>query len=135
VLQKLKDYKEVIALIVFFLGGFTWIQKNFPDKTYLDDRIKAQGSKIATLECLLSHNINATDAQLKMKIHSDDIEKFRARSATLNHKSPATLSEDEKNELDELKRSIENARDDLQKEQNRSDAILSDFKAGKCNNV
>lgn len=145
-LNKLREYRETIAIVAFFLGGFIWISKTFPDKTYLDGQIKTTASQLdgqikataaqmAQLNCLLTNNIEATDAQLQIKIHADNIDHGRARLVVLRRKLSQDLSDEERNEIDDLSRNIENERDYLQKERTRADDILKSLKASRCRNV
>ena len=52
-LDKLKEYKELIAIIVFFLGGFFWLQTQYPDK-----------KDLASVTCLLDKYMKLTQLQL-----------------------------------------------------------------------
>jgi hypothetical protein len=60
-LEKLTQYKELLAIVVFFLGGFFWIQNEFarfPTKTDLR-------SEIQVLNCLLDKYMILTQLQLR----------------------------------------------------------------------
>ena len=57
-LEKLKEYKELIAIIVFFLGGFIWLDTQFPTKSDLK-------AEIASLNCLLEKYMTLTQLQVR----------------------------------------------------------------------
>ncbi len=57
-LEKLREYKEVLTIIVFFLGGFFWIQKQYPTKTDLK-------LEIGVLNCLLDKYMSLTQLQIR----------------------------------------------------------------------
>jgi hypothetical protein len=57
-IEKLKEYKEVAAIIVFFLGGFFWIQGQYPTKTDLK-------SEIGVLNCLVDKYMSLTQLQIR----------------------------------------------------------------------
>lgn len=56
--EKLKEYKEVLTIVVFFLGGFLWIQGQYPTKTDLK-------SQIGVLNCLLDKYMSLTQLQIR----------------------------------------------------------------------
>lgn len=55
-LEKIKEYKEIITIVVFFLGGFAWLESQFPKKVELQ-------SDIGTLSCLLEQYMQLTQQQ------------------------------------------------------------------------
>lgn len=57
-LERLKEYKELLAIVVFFLGGFFWIQNRYPTKTDLR-------SEIRVLNCLLDKYMLLTQLQIR----------------------------------------------------------------------
>ncbi len=57
-LERLKEYKELLAILVFFLGGFFWVQNRFPTKTDLR-------AEIAGLNCLLDKYMLLTQLQIR----------------------------------------------------------------------
>ncbi|HEY1963144.1 MAG TPA: hypothetical protein VGG69_12045 [Rhizomicrobium sp.] len=63
-LDKLNQYKEVITLVVFFLGGFFWIENQFPTKIDLT-------KQIGVLKCELDNYMKLTQLQIR----SRDLEK------------------------------------------------------------
>jgi hypothetical protein len=54
VLDRLKEYKELIAVLVFFLGGFTWIYGYFATK-----------SQLIEMKCVLNANVSLLSGQLQ----------------------------------------------------------------------
>ena len=60
-LEKLKEYKDIIAIIVFFLGGFIWIEKEFPNKSDLQ-------SEIGSVNCLLDKYMTLTQLQIRGQV-------------------------------------------------------------------
>ncbi|KWC36271.1 hypothetical protein WL51_19340 [Burkholderia ubonensis] len=93
-LEKLKEYKELIAIVAFFLGGFLWIQEQYPTKTDLK-------SQIGVLNCLLGEYMLLTQQQLRVRdlerlIHDEtsQIGSYEnARGAKAAALSPAMLEE------------------------------------------
>lgn len=57
-LGTLNDYKEVLSIIVFFLGGVWWIQDRFPTKTDLN-------SNVNFIKCQLKEYMELTQQQIK----------------------------------------------------------------------
>jgi hypothetical protein len=59
-LEKLNQYKEVITLVVFFLGGFFWIENQFPTKLDLT-------RQIGVLKCELDNYMKLTQLQIRSR--------------------------------------------------------------------
>lgn len=59
-LDKLKEYKELLTIVVFFLGGLFWIQNQFPTKTDLE-------AQIGELNCLLGKYMLLTQHQIRVR--------------------------------------------------------------------
>lgn len=57
-IEKLKEYKEIITIIVFFLGGFVWLEAKFPQKSDLT-------YEIDYLNCRLTKQMELTQTQLR----------------------------------------------------------------------
>jgi hypothetical protein len=62
-LEKLKEYRELIAIVVFFLGGFFWLQAEFPSKSDLK-------AELGSIRCLLDSYMKLT--QLQNLSHDQD---------------------------------------------------------------
>lgn len=117
-LEKLKAYKEMLAIIVFFLGGLFWIQNQFPTKSDL----KAQ---IGILNCLLDKYMVLTQRQIR----SRDLERQQLElTAQINLSaddhapsrppiSPAMLNEldAKRQELIDVRRDLKTNADEIQK--------------------
>jgi hypothetical protein len=64
-LEKLKEYKELIAIIAFFLGGFLWIEDHFPAKSDLTSQIGSTNTQVEVLRCLLKEYMTLTQLQIR----------------------------------------------------------------------
>ena len=90
-LDKLKEYKELITIIVFFLGGFTWLNAQFPTKADLESAKIDLKSAISYQDCLGERYMKLVQSQIdrqeiqvqvqgldrEIKEGSDDIEKSK----------------------------------------------------------
>jgi hypothetical protein len=56
-LEKLKEYKELLAIVVFFLGGVFWLQDQYPSKQDLKAELKS-------VRCLLDNYMKLTQLQI-----------------------------------------------------------------------
>jgi hypothetical protein len=130
-LEKLKAYKEMLAIIVFFLGGLFWIQNQFPTKTDLK-------TQIGILNCLLDKYMVLTQRQIR----SRDLERQQLEiTAQINlyaddHApsrppiSPAMLHEldAKRQELIDVRRDLKTNADEIQK---TSDELARNLCGGK----
>jgi hypothetical protein len=55
-LEKLKEYKELIAIVTFFLGGFFWLQAQYPSKSNLKPELDS-------IHCLVENHMKLTQWQ------------------------------------------------------------------------
>jgi hypothetical protein len=100
-LEKLKEYKELITIIVFFLGGFIWLNNQFPTKKDLT-------AEIGSLICKLEKYMTLTQLQ----IHVQELDK-QAKDLTTRFSDMETNIGDEllspamKFEFDQIKSEIE----------------------------
>lgn len=76
-LEKLKQYQEIITIIIFFLGGFFWVEDRFPQKTDLDSFEKRLQDKNEKLECLLKKNMSLVQDQVRVITLKQEIEEKR----------------------------------------------------------
>lgn len=75
-LNRIKEYKELIAIIVFFLGGFLWLERNFPAKEDLESTKRELESKIEESRCVSDKQIEITQWQMRerdLEKHIDDL--------------------------------------------------------------
>lgn len=67
-LEKLKEYKELITIIMFFLGGITWLNAQFPTKADLKSEVSSLKadlmSEVSSLNCLLEKYMTLTQLQI-----------------------------------------------------------------------
>jgi hypothetical protein len=116
-IERLKEYKEIITIVLFFLGGVFWIQRQYPTKNDLK-------SEIGSLQCLVDKYMYLTQLQ----IHSRYIERqaenlqgeIRAYGADEQGHlsiSPAMVQivEGKKAELGKLSTDLQKNNDDIQK--------------------
>jgi hypothetical protein len=119
-LEKLKEYKELIGLIVFFLGGFIWLQQKFAHKQELieqvksskdalmsqiensnrelTDRFKSVNARLDLVNCLIPIQISATESTLTIRFLKDQIERNNFVIYDLQSRAPS-LSQSEKERL------------------------------------
>lgn len=87
-LTKLNQYKEFIAILVFFLGGFFWIDSQYPKKTDLETQLvgvsdKVRGvnddltGQILNLQCLLKKYMELTQLQISAQAKEKKIDNLR----------------------------------------------------------
>ena len=69
-LEKLKQYKEIIAIIIFFLGGFFWLQAEFPNKSDLR-------SEVGSLNCQLKSYMLLTQLQIGIMGTQSEVQVLR----------------------------------------------------------
>jgi len=73
-IQRLQEYKELLALVAFFLSGFVWIQNQYPTKSDL----KAQ---IGELSCLVGKYMVLTQLQYSAQNLDGDARQLREEIA------------------------------------------------------
>lgn len=119
VLKVAGQYKEMIAIIVFFLGGLSWILGYFATKQQAKE-----------LHCTMQKNVDHLDSQMQLRFYQDELIDIGRDLEELGTKElSAPLSEREKQKRihlgytsrqisqtrDELNRKYLSARDALQK--------------------
>jgi hypothetical protein len=81
-LKKLKEYKEIIAIIVFFIAGFIWLENQFPKKADLQREtgtLKTDlKSQIKSLDCLLEKYMTLTQLQIRGRNLEKEIMDFES---------------------------------------------------------
>jgi cell division protein FtsB len=129
VIERLREYKELIAVIVFFSGGLWWIEDKYPTKTDLK-------KQVSVLECLLDKYMNLTQLQIRGR----DVEK---RTEELNRQIskalPAVLSGDMpplspamKQELTDLEKERQDLQEELKKNKSGMQTINDELQRNGC---
>jgi hypothetical protein len=83
-LEKLKEYKELIGIIIFSIGGILWIVAYFATK-----------DQINTLNCLLNRNIEVVQYQIDQRILSDDMRVLEFDISHLSLQQQRSLPEEQ----------------------------------------
>jgi seryl-tRNA synthetase len=125
-LDKLKEYKELITIMVFFIGGFVWLESHFPTKSDLK-------SEIASLNCLLEKYMTLTQLQiqgqdLEKKIHEIDVK----ITSALSDNKKVELSPAMEYVLTELKQDLKNNQDKLRENKKEMEKINNDLQKNVC---
>jgi len=122
-LEKLKEYKEIIVLILFFTGGFIWLETRFSTKTDLQ-------TEIASLNCLVEKYMILTQCQIRgqdlerqiqdlnKKIHMmrpDGSSPILSPAMTVEFEEFKTDLTHKKSELGQNKETIQKICDELQR--------------------
>ena len=130
-LEKLKEYKEVITIIIFFLGGFFWLEGEFPKKSDLN-------SEIGSVRCLLDKYMTLTQLQIhgqeldkQIQEINDQIKLFPATSNTgLPSLTPAMTQE-----LDEKKSDMSGKKNDFKANELAMEKIVDELARNVCGTV
>ncbi len=116
-LQKLKEYKEIIAIMVFFAGGFMWLNKQYPTKAELHETNHQLLTEIQHLQCLLKKYMQLTQLQIRshdLEKQIDDLKsRFPAKLPSSETHGNLHLSPAMKLELDQMKSQLTHKVDDL----------------------
>lgn len=128
-LQKIKEYKELIAIIVFFLGGFIWLESQFPKKSYIKSEVKS-------LNCLLEKYMILTQLQIRgQKLEKQIQEIDRKMESTFQINSDITnhpLSPAMEYELKELRESLSDKKKELKNNNDEMEKIHNELARNIC---
>ena len=125
-LEKLKEYKEMIAIIVFFLGGFIWLNSQFPKKSDLT-------AEIGSLECQLEKYMTLTQLQIRSQELEKQAHDLTTRiSAMGTNSGDAHLSPAMKFELDQMKSDLKHNREKHRSNQDEIAKILDELARNVC---
>jgi hypothetical protein len=131
VLEKLKEYKEVITIIIFFLGGFFWLQNEFPKKSDLN-------SEIGSVQCLLQKYMTLTQLQIRSQELDKQIQElgnqirlFPAASNDATHGLTPAMAQ----ELDEKKSDLSDKKKDLRENKLAMEKIVEELARNACGKV
>lgn len=129
-LQKLNEYKEIIAIIVFFLGGFFWLEGEFPKKSDLN-------SEIGSVKCLLEKYMTLTQLQIRgqeldkqIQELNDQIKLFPAIANSGPSLTPAMAQE-----LDDKKSDMSGKKNDFKANKVAMEKIVDELARNVCGKV
>lgn len=98
-IEKLKEYKELITIIIFFLGGFIWLNNQFPTKSDLTE-------EVGSINCLVEKYMTLTQLQIRCQDLLKQTQVLAAKIADMEqngenvHLSPAMKFELEQHKSD-----------------------------------
>lgn len=126
-LDKLKNYKEMITIMLFFVSGFIWLDSQYPKKVDLKQ-------EIASVQCILDKYMMLTQLQ----IHGQELEKQVTAlrdviKITLPYNTDAIpLSPAMKYEIDEKKKELTGKKNDFKQNYNKIKQISGDLARNVC---
>jgi hypothetical protein len=128
-LEKLKEYKELIAIIVFFLGGFIWLNSQFPTKSDLT-------AEIGSLNCLVDKYMTLTQLQIRGQELVKQAGDLAARISDMETDSgDVQLSPAMKFELDQFKSDFEHNREQYRSNTAEIAKIMDELARNVCRKV
>ncbi len=127
-LEKLKEYKEFIAIIIFFLGGFLWVEESFPKKADLK-------SEIGVLECLLNKYMTLTQLQLNGQELEKQIQELTNQVNTYPAHSKLSISPAIQHELEDKKLDLSNNKTEFRENKKKIENILRELERSECGKV
>jgi seryl-tRNA synthetase len=125
-LGKLKEYKELIGIVVFFIGGFIWMEAQFPKKSDLQN-------EVASLNCMLEKYMTLTQLQIQGQELQNQIQDFNRQVNLMlpDGRSP-TLSPALQAELDELKSDYAHKKSELSAVKESMKKVCADLQRNVC---
>jgi hypothetical protein len=130
-IEKLKEYKEVIVIIVFFLGGFFWLENQYPKKTDLK-------SEIGVLNCLLEKYMTLTQYQIRGQELEKQIQELNNQIQLFYVESKnrsRIVSPGMKHEMDEKKSDLSGKKKDLKENKDAMEKISCELERNVCGKV
>lgn len=127
-LDKLKHYKEMITIMLFFIGGFMWLDGEYAKKEDLKQEVTA-------LECILDKYMTLTQLQ----IHGQELEKqVNGLREVIKISLPSngvTLSPAMKYQIEEKKKELANKQSEFKQNYNKIKAISGELARNVCGRV
>ncbi|MBL8028908.1 MAG: hypothetical protein JNL74_20960 [Fibrobacteres bacterium] len=128
-ITKLKEYKELIAILVFFLGGFFWLNNRFSTKSDLQQ-------EIASLNCMLEKYMLLTQNQIRVQTLEKEINETNSKlSLMMNTNGGVSLSPAMEYEIGETKNQLTQKKSELSKCQSTIQDICLDLQRNSCGKV
>lgn len=142
-LSRLKEYRDFIAILVFFLGGFFWIDNEFPKKTDLKTEVgtveQNLTSQVTELQCIVDQYMRLTQLQIRARELEKDLDRawsdWEESQAMLASAQPANLSPAMQRELDLLNAEKNKLHDDLDETLGAIDEVRLALERQSCRRV
>lgn len=134
-LAKLKEYQDLIAIIVFFLGGFFWLNNQFPQKTDLESVKHELQEENAVLKCLLKKNMMLVQDQIQASALEKNIKEKSEYIYFLSEKlntEGQTMSPVMQIKLNETKEEVAAQKDELKKVIAQMQEIKNQLEINSC---
>lgn len=133
---KLSQYKEFISILVFFLGGFFWIDSQFPKKSDLETQVSSVNDnlsgQIINLQCLLKKYMELTQLQISAQAKEKKIDNLRQNVESLSDVEPELLSPEILRVLEGFKGELETEKDALSEIATGIEHIQGELKLQSC---
>lgn len=148
-LRTIKEYKELIAIIVSFIGGALWVFDYFATKEEVKDLRSSTTSESNQLHCLLQENVQRLDGEHMMKFYSVELLKIQQQMRDIKPKSGHTgkrlagkrdepvefedISERDEQTLMQLEQQMDDAKANLNSARLKRDKGYDNLVSGYCN--
>lgn len=131
-LERLKEYKELIAIIAFFLGGFFWLQTQFPSKNDLKD-------ELGSIRCQLNSYMKLTQLQILSQEQERQLSALKIQLSGASREeasgSASAISPAMMVELEQIKLDFSNTRNQLGQTTTEMKKIRDSLELGACGKV
>jgi uncharacterized membrane-anchored protein YhcB (DUF1043 family) len=147
-LEKLKEYKELIGIIVFFLGGFFWLNDQFPTKLDLNEETDSLKLRLSeetdslklrlneetdSLKCLLEKYMTVTQLQIRNQEREKHAKELAAIISGMESSAVNTdLSPAMKSDLDQRKSDLDTNRKQRKDNNEKIEAIMDELARDGC---
>lgn len=125
-LDKLKEYKELITIIVFFLSGFFWLNNQFPTKNDLKN-------EVSSLSCLLEKYMTVTQRQIRNQELEKQAKNLMSTISSMEtNTADVSLSPAMKYELEQKKSEITHNRKEYTDNKDEIKKIMDELARNIC---
>jgi hypothetical protein len=130
-LERLKEYKELIAIIIFFLSGVFWLQSTFPSKNEMK-------TELVSIRCLLDSYMKLTQLQILSQEQDKQVTELRQKLAQVppdNASGGLAISPAMRAEFEQLKEDYATSRNQLGQTTQEMAKIRDELARGVCGKV
>ncbi|MDD4962818.1 MAG: hypothetical protein PHI11_02740 [Gallionella sp.] len=130
-LERLKEYKELIAIIIFFLSGVFWLQSTFPSKNEMK-------TELVSIRCLLDSYMKLTQLQILSQEQDKQVTELRQKLSQVppdNSSGGLAISPAMRAEFEQLKLDYATSRNQLGQTTRDMAKIRDELARGVCGKV